>query len=553
MGKFYLVAPFLPQLHKWIQSEGALWGQTHGQKNIMDIPSLENDDQNGVNLEGTLGNDKPATYQNSSASLHSLLGIHAESVPDPISNQADAAAKLKTLLCVGPDSGDALPPNICSNGHILLSLLQSGTSSKKAEPRPRANLPIVQPPVTPTRALVLSSPSSTISHHTDVSRKPLSPLFGSTSAQQQTVSYTSPNFKPRKPPAAAPAAPEVLTQKTTSSYSQVQPSVDVLMAGLQSQVKPAVMTEQAAALLKTLTSANSPSRQPPQDLTPLSSPLNTRLPLESQKPIDTQQKLSLLSILKGDHPAAAPVQQVQIPIAQTQPVTQTQELPFRDLSQETPPSSAQACASQQPAVKCSNQQYKTSLSPPRGSRGPRTVRNADFPRQAPATRPLHTSPKKEVPLTPPLEPYTNSPIGVSGVSLNGVSPPFTRSSVDTVFDRRETADQQQQQTLLALLKKPSIPILKPEVEQDPVQPAKMNLLSESKAPISAKFKAAAKKVQRQQAPLIKASDEVNLVRNGGVTVSSASRNVLGPGGAVAFAKDAFLLSYLEGVAKNAGK
>ena len=139
--------------------------------------------------------------------------------------------------------------------------------------------------------------------------------------------------------------------------------------------------------------------------------------------------------------------------------------------------------------------------------------------------------------------------------MNGVSPLFTRSSVNTVFDRRETADQQQQQTLLALLKKPSIPILKPEVEQGPVQPVKTNVLPDGKAPISAKFRATAKKVQRQQAPPIKVKvgDEVNLPRNGGVAVPSASRNALGPGAAVAFAKDAFLLSYLEGVAKNAGK
>ena len=551
MGKFYLVAPFLPQLHKWIQSEGAQWKRAHGQENITDIPSLVNDDQNGVILEDTLDNGQPTTYQNSSASLHSLLGIHAESVPDPISSQADAAAKLKTLLCVGPDSEDTPPSNISTNGHLLLSLLQSGTPPKKAEPHPRANLPLVQPPVTPTRALVLQSPSSTISHHTDVSRKPLSPLFDSATVQKPTVSYTSPSFKPRKPPAAAPAAPEISTREINSSYSQVQPPTDVLMAGLKSQVEPVVMTD----LLRTLNNTNSPPRQPPQELAPLSSPLNTLPPPEPQKPTDTQQKLSLLSILRGDHPVAIPVQQVQPPVAQTRLAAQTHELPSRDLPLQTPPSAAQTYASQQPISKC-NQQYKTSLSPPRGLQGPRTVRNADFPRQAPATQSLHASPQREVPLkrlTPPLEPYISSPIGVSGVSLNGPSPLFSLSSVDTVFDRRETADQQQQQTLLALLKKPSIPILNPEVEQGPVQPVKVNVFPESKAPISAKFRAAAKKFQRQQASPIKAGAEINSARNGGVMVPPASRNALGPSGAVAFAKDAFLLNYLEGVAKNAGK
>lgn len=124
-----------------------------------------------------------------------------------------------------------------------------------------------------------------------------------------------------------------------------------------------------------------------------------------------------------------------------------------------------------------------------------------------------------------------------------------------MFDRRETANQEQQKTLLALFKKPSVSTLKQELKESPVPvpAASASPVTESSMSPTARLKAAVKKVQGQQVPAMKTGGGVSLGQARGDAAAASPRSPLTPGGGVAFAKDAFLWSYLEGVAKGAGK
>jgi len=573
MGKFYMVAPFLPQLRKWIQTDGAQWNHEQGAQAVEDASPTddEQNEQNGVVLGDAYSTNEPAAYQDSSASLRSLLGIHAESAVDPVASQADAAAKLKSLLSIGPAAESTQPSNISANGQILLSLLQSGPTPKKSEPQARANPRMTQAPVTPTQANapVVASPHSTVSHHSGVSRKPLTPLYDTPLAQPPTV-YASPGYKASKAPAPV---------KTTGPYAQAAPPANALLSSLQSQAKPITITEQATALLKTLTSANSPPRQSQSQATPVPSPLDVFFAQKPKPAPDTQQKLSLLSILKGESqpaPTAAPVQEDKsVPITPVTPIAQTQA-PQHQLPPPPPPppppprhqtppvttdvkNIARSPATRSPATK--REKHPAS---PRGPRAQRAARNGSLPKQTPAARPLPMAPTKEVPpvlqapqkrITPPLEPYMSSPVSrVAGVALNGFPPVLARGTTDPMFDRRDTANQQQQQTLLALFKKPSVSTLKQEVKVTPVATANVGSpVAESSGSATARLQAAVRKIQSQQVPPMKTGGGVSLGKNSGERAATSPRSPLVPGGAEAFAKDAFLMSYLEGVAKGAGK
>jgi len=575
-----MVAPFLPQLRKWIQTDGAQWKHEQGAQAVEDISPTddEQNEQNGVILGDAYSNNDPSIYQDSSASLRSLLGIHAESAVDPVTSQADAAAKLKCLLSISPATESAQPSNISANGQILLSLLQSGSTPKKAEPQSRANPPMMQAPVTPTRANVApaASPHSTVSHRSGVSRKPLTPLYDTPLAQPPAV-YASPSYKASNAPAAPPPASG--PAKATGPYAQATAPANALLTGLQSQAKPVAMTQQASALLKTLTSANSPPRQP--QAAPVPSPLDALFPQMAKPAPDTQQKLSLLSILKGESlpaPATASVQQVQeeklAPVTPATPVAQNQASQHQPplpppQRHQTPPATAvpkntsRSPATRPPATRREKQQHRTTHTSPRGPRAQRAARNGDIPKPAPSGRPLPVAPTKEAPpvlqvppkrITPPLEPYMNSPVNrTAGVSLNGISPVLARATTDPMFDRRETANQEQQQTLLALFKKPSVSTLKQEVKVTPAATSVSSPMTESSVSATARLQAAVRKVQSQQVPPMKTGGGVSLGQSSGERAATSPRSPLVPGGAEAFAKDAFLMSYLEGVAKGAGK
>lgn len=149
------------------------------------------------------------------------------------------------------------------------------------------------------------------------------------------------------------------------------------------------------------------------------------------------------------------------------------------------------------------------------------------------------------------------------MSLNASSPILPRAGVtgDLVFDRRDTANQQQQQKLLALFKKPSVAALKQDapvvgLAREPFVSAATSPLRQaegSNGAASARLMAAVRKVQ-QRVPTMKTGATGGVSLGGSVPGdTSAPMSPLKTGGAVAFAKDAFLLSYLEGVAKGAGK
>ncbi|KAF8448365.1 hypothetical protein BGX38DRAFT_1189830, partial [Terfezia claveryi] len=428
-------------------------------------------------------------------------------------------------------------------------------------------------PVTPTRANIapaVASPHSTVSHQNGVSRKPLTPLYDTSLAQPPAV-YASPSYKASNASAAPPPAPGP-AKKTTGPYVQA-----AAPANIQSQKKPVAMTEQASALLKTLTSTNSPPRQPQPQAAPVPSPLDVFFPHKSKPAPDTQQKLSLLSILKGESlpaPATASVQVQQEKLALITQVAQNQASQHQSPlppppRHQTPPVSAvtknaaRSPATRSPATNSEKQQHRTTPSSPRSSRAQRAARNSEFPKPTPPTRPLPVAPAKEAPtelqaavkrITPPLEPYVNSPVNrTAGVSLNGISPVLARATSHSMFDRRETANQEQQQALLALFKKPSVSTLKQEVKVTPVAASVRSPMTESSVSATARLQAAVRKVQSQQVPPMKTGGGVSLGQNGGERVATSPRSPLVPGGAEAFAKDAFLMSYLEGVAKGAGK
>ena len=131
---------------------------------------------------------------------------------------------------------------------------------------------------------------------------------------------------------------------------------------------------------------------------------------------------------------------------------------------------------------------------------------------------------------------------------------LTRAATDPMFDRRETANQEQQQTLLALFKKPSVSTLKQEAKVTPAASASVSSpMAESSMSVTARLQAAVRKVQSQQVPPMKTGGGVSLGQSSGERAATSPRSPLVPGGAEAFAKDAFLMSYLEGVAKGAGK
>ncbi|KAF8465274.1 hypothetical protein BDZ91DRAFT_233035 [Kalaharituber pfeilii] len=632
MGKFYMVAPFLPALRKWIQNEGAQWQATQGQYKSAAAPSPTDDEQNDVetpSVETKFASheaSKPSVYEDSSASLRSLLGIHAESVPDPVANQADAAAKLKSLLSIG-SSSDSAHSSLATNGQILLSLLQSGPSNKQAEPRPpeptRNAPPVTQPPMTPTRAPANPSPHSTLLPRKGSMRKPLSPLYDLTPSQAHT-SY-SPTSIFTKPPPAAPDFSQAQTTSNTGPYT-VAPQPNALLASLQAQAKPTTMTDQASALLKTLTSGSSPQQPPTQKQQP--SPLDVFFN-STQKPQDTQQKLSLLSILKGETESAPsaslpPSQILHSVVPQVQP------------PQLAPKTAAAAVATTSPVTKSPptsrDQNQRAPMSPPRGPRHPRGIRNGNYPKPAQVTHgtrsgPItsskgthalppppdhqqHRQPHQPAPpslqqqpkrFTPPLEPYLHTSVNGVSLSLNGTSPVAGK---EAMFDRRETANHQQQQTLLALFKKPSLAALKPEpvaasaevrervnvgdsvmgsvsgVGSGSVGPGSLPASAQtsprgSVTGATARLVAAVRKVQGRNltspkaekgvAPgvgLSRTGSEVGSVTGASVAGGSAVGSTAGatsprtsevPGGAVSFAKDAFLMKYLESVAKGAGK
>ncbi|KAF8425154.1 hypothetical protein EV426DRAFT_708778 [Tirmania nivea] len=572
MGKFYMVAPFLPQLRKWIQTDGAQWKHEQGAQAVEDTSPTddEQNEQNGVVLGDASSNNEPAIYQDSSASLRSLLGIHAESAVDPVASQADAAAKLKSLLSIGPATESTQPSSISANGQILLSLLQSGSTPKKAEPQSLANHTMMQASVTPTRANVapaVASPHSTVSYQSGVFRKPLTPLYDTPPAQSP-AGYASPSHKASDASAAPPNfSPAPGPAKTTGRYAQAAPPASALLTSLQSQTKPVAMTEQATTLLRTLTSATPPKGQPQPQAASVSSPLDILFSQKSKPVPDIQQKLSLLSILKGESqpaPATSLVQQVQ----------QENSAPVTPMTPMTPVAQNQASAHQPPlpppprhqtppAAKREKQQHRTTPASPRGPRTQKAAKNSDFPKPTPAARPLPVAPTKEAPpvlqvtpkrITPPLEPYMNSPVNrAAGISLNGISPVLARATTDPMFDRRETVNQEQQQTLLALFKKPSVSTLKQEVKATPVAASVSSPMTESSVSATARLQAAVRKVQSQQVPSMKTGGGVSLGQDGGERAATSPRSPLVPGGAEAFAKDAFLMSYLEGVAKGAGK
>lgn len=560
MGKFYMVAPFLPQLRKWIQKDGSQW-KLEQSAHAVDVPlptddeHYEQKEQDGVNLLTTYPHTEATpAYQDSSASLRSLLGIHAESVPDPVASQADAAAKLKSLLSIGSNSDPTQHSSMSTNGQILLSLLQNGPSAKKTDLTIPSNT-AAQPPITSTQGAPVVSPHSTVSIH-----KPVTPLHNAPVAQPPAL-YTSPNYKSSNASQATPA-------KTIGSYSHMPGSTNALLAELQSSApaKPAVMTEQAAALLKTLNSNNSLQKQQTIS-TPSSSDVHIPTPHQAQIVPETQQKLPLLSILKGSS-TTAPVQQVNtVPITPVSPVVQPhvpQHQPPHQtpLRHQTPPMTASAkasmtsSASRSPAAR--RDHHKNSPTSPRNHRANnRSVKNVDFPKPTPAARPIPAAPTKEAPpmlqipqkhTTAPLEPYINSP---AGVPLNVVSPVLARTG--PMFDRRETANQEQQQTLLAIFKKPSVSTLKSDFKPATAIAPSVSSPTESNASASAKLLAAVKKVQNQQMPSMRTGGGVSLSQALSDGTASSSKSSLTPGGAVAFANDAFLKSYLENVAKGAGK
>jgi len=183
-----------------------------------------------------------------------------------------------------------------------------------------------------------------------------------------------------------------------------------------------------------------------------------------------------------------------------------------------------------------------------------------MPRNANGTRPVavgraQTYPTQQVPApiqtqhrqpTAPVEPYLNSPIaGGSGVPLNIDSPILARHD-SAPFDRRDTTNQQQQQALLALFKKPSIPSLKPVAAEDKQEEPAV------KSPTAARLAAAANKFTSSTLPPMKTGG-VGLGEGSNRPQSQPNNGQAVPGGANAFAKDAFLIAYLEQVAKGAGQ
>ncbi|PWW79456.1 DCP2-domain-containing protein [Tuber magnatum] len=444
-GKYYMVAPFLKELRKWISTSGRKWLEE--QKQIPSPVTLISDE---TEIEEEIS---PPRVVDSSAELRNLLGIPHDgaakpngnynttgtdeatarlknflNLSGPVTEPADASSKLKSLLNGGGGGNNAqiTEQPLEPNPQTLLSILQSGCGPSNSQPTPTpSSLP------QPMRQDTPSVPTPV--HHSPTG--PTNNLMGDFHSQ------IHPPHPPSPPPTSSFLGPH---QMCDQLHNQPHPPKHLSPHRQFSQ--PAFPSHHHG---ESPSLPNGPPgwRPPPTSLDALIPP-----PVPS-KPPDPGQAVTLLSILKSAAPAPPATPHTPPPARAANP-SPIPSQSYHQQGQQTKRIGLQT----PPPLKTSRSQHKSNLldtlrasatdttrpapatpiarydSPPRYMTSP-SSRNANVP-----ARPVHsTSVTPQInrfPSRAPNTPHTPVPVSTTPQPAN--------------FDRRQSVSNEQQRALLAI-------------------------------------------------------------------------------------------------------
>ncbi|CAZ85301.1 unnamed protein product [Tuber melanosporum] len=440
-GKYYMVAPFLKELRKWISTSGKKWLEE--QKQMPSSATLIGDE---TEIEDII----PPQAVDSSAELRNLLGIphNGAAKPNgnynttgtdeatarlknflnlsgPVTEPVDASSKLKSLLNVGGGSNTQITEqSLKPNPQMLLSILQN--KGGPSNPQPTATPPILPQPMgqhTP------SIPTPT--HH--------SPTGPPNNLMEGFHSQIRPPHPPSPPPTFSFLGPH---QMYDPLHSQPHPPNHLFT---HRQFNQPIFPSNHHGESPTF-----PNRPP--GWRPSPTPLDALMPSPvPSKPPDPGQAVMLLSILKSAAPSTPATPHTPPPARAANP-SRTPSQPYHQQEQQTKQIGLQT----PPALKTSGSQHKNNLLDTLRGSTTETTRPAsatliaqyDFPprhmaplasENAPA-RPLHSATA-----SPQISRFPSRTPNASHTPV-----PASTTPQPTSFDRRQSVSSEQQRALLAI-------------------------------------------------------------------------------------------------------
>ncbi|KAI5807007.1 hypothetical protein EDC01DRAFT_10082 [Geopyxis carbonaria] len=447
--RFYMVAPFMKEIRKWIGSKGKTWLES--QQNAADtqqnqlssaaINMAAIEDETEIEDEDLL----PKSDAEAAEGLTSLLGAKksAEVVQSghmTEAEQEEASRRLKEMINgPRPNMVERSPETHMLNGvnGNATPLAASNGQTKELAPNAKTLLSILQsPPSQPPNPQLASTSQPPQPFH---SQLPHLPSYGHTNMMQHMQSsqygYSQQQLAPMPP---------------NQRMQENSPSRQVPQMQQQIHRAPGYSMGPAPYHLPSPPPTSRFGFPPPppmnnyqqgfQRQVPLTPVEPFQAPLVPSKPPDVGQTGALLSILKSNPPV--------VPI-----VTKPQEQPTPPPPSKTvTPAPANPQVLQQPGP-------RVSLQPPPPPKGPRS--NIAQRRTNGPMRPATSEPQSHSLAPPPHRPGTTHPPTATfrvstPTALDQYGKPKQPSPMATAkFDRRESVTGQQAQTLLAMFKNTS--------------------------------------------------------------------------------------------------
>ncbi|CUS09761.1 unnamed protein product [Tuber aestivum] len=445
-GKYYMVAPFLKELRKWISTTGKKWLEE--QKQIPSSAALIND-KTGMGEEIT-----PRRALDSSAELKNILGIPHNETTKPNGNHNtigtdEATARLKDFLNL---SGPATEPMDASSK--LKSILNVGGGGNNAqiteqalEPNPQTLLSILQSGGGPSNSQPTATPSSlsqpmgqrTPSVPTPVHHSPTDPP---NNLMSDFHSRIYPPHPPSPPPTSSFLGPR---QTYRQPHNQPYPP---------SHPFPHHQFNQP--IFPSNHHGESPTfpNQPPGWRRPPPASLDVLIPPPApSKPPDPGQAVMLLSILKSAAPAPPPTPHTPPPARAANP-SPVPSQSCHQQEQQTKRIGLQA----PPSLKTSRSQHKNNLLDTLRAGATEITRpTSSIPIAQYGSPPRHTTspssgntntPARSVRSTITTPQVNQFPSWAPNTSHTPV--PASTTPQPTSFDRRQSVSNEQQKALLAI-------------------------------------------------------------------------------------------------------
>ncbi|RPA98176.1 DCP2-domain-containing protein [Choiromyces venosus 120613-1] len=445
-GKYYMVAPFLRELRKWISISGKKWLEE--QKQMPSSAALIGDETE-IEEEAS-----PLRVVDSSAELRNLLGIPHNRAAQSNGNYnttgtGEATARLKNFLNL---SGPATEPVDASSKLKSLLNVDGGNNTRITEqslkPNPRALLSILQngggpstpqPTVTPSRlpqpAGQHTPPAPASIHHP--------PLGSPNNIMEDFHSQIRPPHPPSPPPTSGFPGPRQLHNQP---YNHPHPPNHRFPPPPQFS-QPMFSLHQHGEFPSFL---NRPlGQQPPP--TPLDAFMPPPVP---SKPPDPGQAVALLSILKSATPGPPATPHTPPPGRAANP----SPIPFRPYHQQEQ-QTQQIDLQAPPTSKISKSQHKNNLLETLRASATETTRPAPTTPiaqyVAPSPRPMTSlaSGNANTPARPVhstvTTPQTNRFLS-RAPSISRTPVPVSTTPQPTSFDRRHSVSNERQKALLAM-------------------------------------------------------------------------------------------------------